>query len=189
MVTKSERRFYLKHFKSISHAIATYEDLETLMKHLVEGTSRSFKARGCSIMLLDERVHELFHVASHGISEEYLHKGPILFVDDKQCAIYTGEPVHVEDMQNDPIVQYPKAAAREGIVSMLSIPIKCRKAVTGILRIYFGESRILHEEDVESLTIMTELLGLVIENNGLKNFLDQVKMGLDSLPLRLLEGD
>jgi len=47
----------------------------------------------------------------------------------------------IEDMQNNPLVQYPEAAAREGIVSMLSILIKCRGAVIGILRTYHGESR------------------------------------------------
>ena len=94
----------------------------------------------------------------------------------------------VENMQDDSRVQYPGAAAKEGIVSMLSIPIKCRKTIIGILRIYHGEPWILHEEDVDSLCVLTELLGLVIENNGLKNFLDQVKVALESLPLRMLGG-
>jgi hypothetical protein len=44
----------------------------------------------------------------------------------------------------------------------------------------------LHDDDVESLAIMSELLGLVIDNNGLKNFLEHVKMALDNLPLRML---
>jgi len=53
MDEKLDRRYYLKHFKAISHAISTYEDLNTLINHLTEGTSRAFKAKGCSIMLLD----------------------------------------------------------------------------------------------------------------------------------------
>ena len=186
MVTTSERRFYLNHFRVICHAIATYDDLNTLIRHLAEGTSRSFKAKGCSIMLLDERENQMVHVASYGVSEEYLAKGPILFVDKRKSSFYTGEPVFVEKMQDDSRVQYPEAAAQEGIVSMLSIPIKCRAVIIGILRIYFIEPRMPHEEDVEALSIMAELLGLVIENNGLKNFLDEVKMALESLPLRML---
>lgn len=187
MQKKSERKFYLRHFKAISHAIATYEDLNTLIKHLAEGTSRSFKAKGCSIMLLDEQENQLFHVASYGISKDYLRKGPVFF-DMDHCAFSTGKPVFVENMPDDSRVQYPEAAVKEGIVSMLSIPIKCRKAIIGILRIYHGEPWMLHEEDVDSLCVLTELLGLVIENNGLKNFLDQVKVALESLPLRMLEG-
>ncbi|MFO7738340.1 MAG: GAF domain-containing protein [Desulfatiglandaceae bacterium] len=187
MQKKSERRFYLRHFKAISHAIATYEDLNTLIKHLAEGTSRTFKAKGCSIMLLDEQENQLFHVASYGISKDYLQKGPVFF-DIKHCALCTGEPVFVENMQDDSRVQYPGAAAKEGIVSMLSIPIKSRDKIIGILRIYHAEPWIIDKEDIESLCVLTELLGLVIDYNGLKNFLDQVKVALESLPLRMLGG-
>ncbi len=186
MNQKHERKFYLKHFRSICHAISTYEDLNMLTSHLSEGTCRRFKAKGCSIMLLDESDRQLHAVSSYGVSEEYLNKGPI-FVDDKYSAISKGEPVFVEDMQNDPRVQYPKAAAKEGIAAMLSIPIKCRRAIIGVIRLYHNEPKIIHDEDVETLCVMSENLGLVIENNGLKNFLEGVLTAMDSLPPRMIE--
>jgi signal transduction protein with GAF and PtsI domain len=187
MQQKLERKFYLQHFRAISHAISTYEDLNVLTNHLAEGTSRRFKAKGCSIMLLDERDNQLYSISSYGLSEEYLSKGPIL-MDDKHCAIRKGEPVFVENMQNDPRVQYTDAAADEGIVSMLSIPIKYHKAIIGIIRIYYGEPRLIHDEDINTLCVLAEHLGLVIENNGLKNFLDGVKSALENLPSRMLKG-
>ncbi|HDR16318.1 MAG TPA: GAF domain-containing protein [Desulfobacteraceae bacterium] len=187
MEDKLARRFYLKEFRAISHAICTYEDLDLLMSHLVEGTTKTFQARGCSIMLLDEREKQLFHVRSYGISEDYIRKGPVL-VEDPYCAVCTGEPVYFKDIQHDERVQYPKAAAKEGIVSMLSVPIKSRSNVIGILRVYHGEDREFHEADVETLQVLAEQLGLVIELNGLKNFLDTIKMALENLPLRMLEG-
>ena len=49
MTKMGERKFYLKQFRAISKAIAMYEDPNTLMKHLAEGTSRTFNAKGCSI--------------------------------------------------------------------------------------------------------------------------------------------
>ena len=186
---KTERKFYLKHFKAISRAIASYEDLNTLMKHLAEGTARTFNAKGVSIMLLDEqneKANQLVHVASYGISEDYLYKGPV-FVDIEDCAVCKGVPVFVEDMQHDSRVQYPEAAIKEGIKSMLSIPIRCREAILGILRIYYAEPCLLDEEDIDSLSILTSLLGVVIENSGLRNFLDQIKNALASLPPRMLK--
>jgi signal transduction protein with GAF and PtsI domain len=186
MKQKHERKFYLKHFRSICHAISTYEDLNMLTNHLSEGTCRRFKAKGCSIMLLDERDNQLHPVSSYGISEEYLNKGPI-FIDDKHSAISKGEPVFVEDMQNDPRVQYPQAAAKEGIAAMQSIPIKCRNSIIGVIRIYHNEPTIIHDEDIETLCVMSENLGLVIENNGLKNFLEGVLTALESLPPRMIE--
>jgi signal transduction protein with GAF and PtsI domain len=186
MQQQIERKFYLQHFRAISHAISTYEDLNVLTNHLAEGTSRRFKAKGCSIMLLDERDNQLYHISSYGLSEEYLSKGQIL-MDDKHFAIRKDEPVFVENMQDDPRVQYPEAATNEGIVSMLSIPIKYHESIIGLIRIYYGEPRLIHDEDVNTLCVMAEHLGLVIENNGLKNFLDSVKSALENLPPRMLK--
>ena len=46
----------------------------------------------------------------------------------------------------------------------------------------------INEEDIDTLQVMAEHLGVVIENNGLKNFLDKIKISMESLPLRMLEG-
>jgi len=157
-----------------------------LIKHLTEGTTKTFNAKGCCFMLLDEREKQLFTVSSYGISDEYLQKGP-LFVDDKYSAMVTGNPVFIQDMQKEKTIQYPEAAKAEGIVSMLSVPIKYRKAILGVIRIYMGESRAIHEEDIDSLRVIGVNLGLVIEINGLKNFVEKVKSAMDSLPLRVIQ--
>jgi transcriptional regulator with GAF, ATPase, and Fis domain len=138
-------------------------------------------------MLLDDREKQLFPISSYGISEEYLSKGPV-FVKENQCAFSTGEPVFIDDMQNDPRVQYPEAAAKHGIVSMLSIPIKYKQETIGILRLYYDKPWKVHESDIDSLSVLCEHLGLVIEYHGLKNFLEGVKAAMGSLPLRRLEG-
>jgi signal transduction protein with GAF and PtsI domain len=187
MDPQPERKFYLKHFKAISHALSNYEDLNLLINHIAEGITRTFDVKGCCIMLLDERENQLFTVSSHGISDSYLSKGPI-FVDDKYTSLVIGKPIYVENMQNDPRIQYPEAAVRENIVTMYSFPIKCREATIGVMRLYHSARLVLHEDDIDSLSVLTQHLGLVIENNGLKNFLGEVHMAMQRLPLRLLQG-
>lgn len=187
METTPERKFYLRQFKAISNAICTYEDLPMLFNHFVEGLCRAFKIRGSSIMLYDEREKQLFHVSSYGISEAYLEKGPV-FYDEAQCAFVKGEPVFVDDMETDPRVQYPEAGMEEGFTSLASFPIKCRQAILGIIRMYHSDRIVLHGEDIESILVLCRHLGLVIEYNGLKNFLDMVNGAMSSLPLRMLKG-
>ena len=185
MSSQPRRRIKIKDFKRICRAIATYEDLDILFRHLVEVISRAFKVKGCSLLLLDESEKQLIRVSSFGISEAYLNKGPV-FMDVKESALVKCEPVFVEDMQNDPRIQYPQAAAREGIVSMLSFPMICREKVIGVSRLYHSEYWALHEEDLDLLCVMHRLLAFVIDNNGLMNFLEQVKMEITKLPPRLL---
>ncbi|GBC59560.1 hypothetical protein DENIS_0499 [Desulfonema ishimotonii] len=181
------RKIHFREFKAISRALLAYDDLRLLATHIAEHICHFFQVRGCSIMLFDERERQLFRVSSCGISEAYLRKGPVL-VDDKYCAFVTGEPVFIENFQNDPRVQYPDAAAREGIISMLSVPVKYRGAPIGLIRIYHNELWRLDEEDLDSFCLLAEQMGMVIENNGLRNFLDKVKVAMETLPLRMLKG-
>ena len=187
MKKKAIRRIYLKDFRIISRAISTYEDLPLLVDHIAKLMVELFKVKGCSILLLDERENQLFRVSTAGVSEEYLNKGP-LYVDPKHSVLVKGKPVFIKDVKTDPRVQYPEAATKEGIVSMLSIPIKFHQTAVGVIRIYHSEAWELHEDDLDSFAVIGELLGLVIEYNGIKNFFDQVKLSLDRLPPRLLEG-
>ncbi|MBF0117851.1 MAG: GAF domain-containing protein [Desulfobacterales bacterium] len=182
-----ERKFYLKEFKAISHAISSYEDLTLLINHIVEGLSRTFKLKGCCIMLFDEREKQLFHVGSHGISEAYIAKGPVV-VDEKYSNFLKGESIFIEDLRNDPRVQYPEEALKENIISMVSLPIKYRNSVIGLVRLYHSSTIKLNEEDIDSILVLAQQLGLVIENNGLRNFLEEVKGGISRLPLHMLEG-
>jgi signal transduction protein with GAF and PtsI domain len=187
MSSAPQRRFDLKEFKAISRAISTYEDLTILMDHMVEGMARAFKVKGASIMLYDETEGQLFRVASYGLSETYLKKGPLL-LGEQDDAFVKGEPSFVPDMQNDPRIQYPEAAWAENIRSMYSFPVKSRKAVVGLLRIYHGETFALHPDDLDSISVMSLLLGLVIEENGLRNFLQTVSGAIANLPPRMRQG-
>jgi GAF domain-containing protein len=187
MSQEPERKFYLKQFKAISNAISTYDHFNLLANHLMEGVCRTFKVKGASIMLLDEIEDQLFRVSSYGISEEYLNKGP-LFADCEYSAIKSGKVEMVADVQHDSRILYPEAAATEGIVSLMSVPIKYRGRSIGIIRIYHDQPLHFHEEDVDSLCVLANQLGVVIENNGLKNFIDQIRMAIDSLPPRMFQG-
>jgi GAF domain-containing protein len=185
MSQKWERKFYLPEFRSITRLLSNHSELLVLINQMVEGICRTFEVQGASIMLYDEGEKQLFNVGSFGISEQYLLKGPV-FVNEQYSSFFTGEPILIEDLQHDPRILYPEEANKENLHSMLSIPIKSRGTITGIIRLYHSEPIHLHDEDVESISVLAELLGLVIENHGLLNFLEEVKTAMRNLPSRLL---
>lgn len=186
MTEKLQRRIYLKEFRVVSRAIATYEDLLLLFNHLTKLLTNFFKVMGCSIMLMDEKEKQFFRISSYGVSQEYLDKGP-LFADAKFRIFMEGKPVFIKDVANDPRIQYADEALKEGITSILTVPIKFRTTTTGILRMYSGEKWELHDDDLDSFCVIGEQLGLLLEYNGLKNFFEMVKSGIDRLPPRLLD--
>jgi len=196
MNKKMERKIDLKAFKIFTRAISTYEDLPLLFNHLTKTITRFFNFKGCSLMLFDEREKQLFRVSSYGVSQQYMNKGA-LFADTKcdvtrdtcsceDCPFMKGETVFIKNVKEDPRIQYPDAALKEGIVSILTVPIKFRGVSTGIMRIYNSERWKLHEDDLDSFLAVADLLGLLIEYNGLRNFFETIKIGVDQLPPRLL---
>ena len=53
-----------------------------------------------------------------------------------------GQIVVILDMSSDTRVQYPEEAKREGIVSVLSVPISVKGQIIGVLRIYTSDQKI-----------------------------------------------
>ncbi|WP_300669211.1 GAF domain-containing protein [Desulfoluna sp.] len=186
MTFEPERKIGLPQFRAISHAISRYEDVTMLGHHLVESICISFEIKAASILLFDDREKQLFNVCSHGLSDAYSRVVPefsSMFREFTQ-----GRWVYFEDFANDPRVKHSDAVKKEGIVSMLSVPIKRSEHILGLLKLYNSEHWILHEDDIMSISVLTEQYGLVIENNGLQNFLNEVKAAMGSLPLRKLKG-
>lgn len=187
MVYVPERKINLAQYRAISHAISTYEDVVLLGKHIVESICRSFDIMAATVLVFDDREKKLYYVCSHGLSDEYLRKQPE-FEENFLQEFVTGQPVFFEDFRNDPRVRFKEAIQQEGIVSMLSFPIKCRKNVVGLLKLYNNDTWMIHDEDKNSIFVLSEQFGLVIENNGLKNFLEEVRAVMSNLPLRMLKG-
>lgn len=187
MVHNPERKINLAQFRSISHAISTYEDVVLLGRHITESICRTFDIMAASVLVFDDREKRLYYMCSHGLSSEYLKKQPE-FEDGLLQEFVTGQPVFFQDFRNDARVRNKEAIEKEGIVCMLSFPVKYRKVVVGLLKLYNNDSWMIHDDDRDSINILAEQFGLVIENNGLKNFLDEVRAIASNLPLRMLRG-
>jgi len=177
----SERKFNLREFKAIVHAISTYEDMELLLQHIVEGLCRTFKVKGSSILLYDEAEKQLFRVSSYGLSEEYIKKGT-LYMDDEYQEFLKGRTIFLDDLSGNSRIQYAEAAANENITSILSVPIKYRNSVIGLLKTYQSEKIGINDEDLDTLNVLAQQLGVVIVLNGMENFLSKIKAAMEQLP-------
>ena len=105
---------------------------------ITENIVKLLNVKACTIFLLDKNLNKLNVSASHGLSEAYLRKGP-LDADKSIAETLGGQIVLILDMSSDTRVQYPEEAKREGIVSVLSVPISVKDQMIGVLRIYTSE--------------------------------------------------
>jgi len=135
---------------------------EAVLHTIVENICTAAGAKGCSLMLMTPDQQQLIHTVAHGLSDWYVRKGPVR-VDGAMAQSLDGKPVAILDATTDPRVQYREQAKKEGIVSMLSLPLMRRGKVIGLARIYSSEPRKFTAGDVEFLSALANMGAVALE--------------------------
>ena len=128
--------------------------------------------KGVAIGLLDERTNRLEVACARGLSEAYINKGPV-DADKSLAKALEGEPHFVLDAATDPAVQYPEAARKEGIVSMLAFPLKGREKVIGTIRLYSDTKRYFSHYEQNLLWALSSQAAISIENAKIYDSLER----------------
>jgi len=139
-------------FQGIGEAFNMPVETDELLKLIAKTLVEQFGLKGCTIRLLsrDSRVLEL--VASYGLSEKFLAKGPV-DAERSVAEALQGKMVHIADCASDPRVPNPQAYTDEGIVSVLTIPLASRGQVIGTLRLGASDARTFSQQDLEILGV------------------------------------
>lgn len=154
---------YLNLFKEVCKKINSSLDLGDVLTSITENAALILGVKGCAIFLLDAKNSRLKMSASHGLSAAYIAKGP---VDAEKSIVETlsGRQVLVPDATDDRRMQYPAAARKEGIVSVLSTPMLIRDKIIGVLRIYASERRDFSDIERQFIAGLAEIGSIGIEN-------------------------
>ena len=162
-VDPSKSLEYFRALHDIARTILSTLDSQRVIDLLIGKLLTIMKVKACSLRLVNETTRELETIASQGLSERYLKKGPV-HMERSIGESLKGVPVLILDATADPRIEYPQENAREGIASILSLPIIAGKRVIGILRLYSQETRQYSGEEMAFLTAVAELAGLAIIN-------------------------
>lgn len=152
---------YYKPLYHIAIEVTSSTEPAEVLDSLVRSTAEAMGVKGCSLMLLSPNRKQLIHTTSYGLSESYLGKGPV-GIGPILTEVLSGSPVAVSDVSTDSRVQYRTQAIKEGIVSMLSVPLLVGTQIQGVLRVYTGEPREFTTDDIEFLTLVAGLGGIAL---------------------------
>ncbi len=141
-------------------------DLKTVLNRMTEEITRAFRVKAVSIRLLDEDKNTLELVASYGLSDRYLGKGPAP-ADQALFQALAGKAVLIKDVATDRRVAYRQEKLAEGIASVLTVPITTRDKIIGVLRLYAGAPREFSQDDLDLAAALAHLGGLAIHNAAL----------------------
>lgn len=171
----------------VSGAMSMSKDPEEVILLIVESVKTALEAKGCALFLINRKTDELEVASSFGLSEDYVNKGPVSSLRSIAQSLQEG-PVAIYDVADDPRIQYPEEAKKEGIASILSIPIMVHGNAIGALRVYTSQPWEFTMDDVNFVQAVAQMAGMAIETSrvykGLKDSIEILKMRRDPKTLK-----
>lgn len=154
---------YFKTLDEIGKILNSTLEFKEVLNLIVTKLTQVMKLKGCTIRLVDPQKGHLELVASSGLSESYLSRGSI---DEELSSLHAlkGEAVVIQDAASDSRVSYQEEAKKEGVASILAVPIKVKNRIIGVLRLLTSEKRIFSKADVKFCMAVAEQGGIAIQN-------------------------
>ena len=105
---------YFRLFRDVCKVINSSLNVGDVLQLIAKNLVKALDVRACAVFLLDREKNTLEVRTTYGLSKNYLKKGP-LSADESIGATLKEESVLIYDVANDPRVQYPEEAKREGV--------------------------------------------------------------------------
>jgi GAF domain-containing protein len=135
-----DEKTYFQSLYQLATTLNSARSPEDILRSIVENVAKAMDAKGCSLLLLTPDKKELMRITAYGLSDWYARIG-IALADKSMSESLEGKVVAVLDATTDDRVQFRKQVAREGIASILSVPMKLREEVIGGMRVYSSTPR------------------------------------------------
>lgn len=162
-------------FYRFAQQINTSLDLKEVLATLLLESVKELNVKAGLIRLLGPKRETLHLAAAAGLSDSYLKKGPIIVsqspIDIR--VLEKSKPVRIADISKEPTLQYREEALKEGIRSIMVVPLDVRGTVIGVMRFYSTQLRRFSDEAVTFAMAVADLGAVSIENAKLHELLKQ----------------
>ena len=155
----------LESLYSVAQSIISSLDLQEILQRVTRDACRLMDTKVCSLMLLNQTRDCLELRACHGASADYLRKPPVPVADSLVgFVVRRAKPLQVYNVQEHDAYRHTELARREGLVSLLSVPMAVDNAVIGALNVYTAQPYRYSNQDVRILSAFANLAAVAIEN-------------------------
>lgn len=154
----------LESLASVSRTINSTLNLDEALNVITREACVLMQAKMGSLMLLDQTGNWLDLRASFGAGQAYLQK-PRLSVEESLvgAVVRRRKPIHEENVQVSGRYQNVEVARREGLVSLLSVPLLFGGGAIGALSVYTARPHRYSNDEIHILSAFAELSAIAIE--------------------------
>jgi GAF domain-containing protein len=163
--TMSRRLEELTTLAKVSRTVTSQMVPDEMLELVAEMAAGVMGTDVCALQLIDEESGELVMRAAWSRRPLY-RKRPPLRADEGIVGevIRTGRPAVVVDVREDPRYRFRDLARREGLASMLAVPLVVRGKTIGVMNCYTGKPVGFTPEQVALCTTLANQTALAIEN-------------------------
>ncbi len=163
IMTAIREQEYLKVYQKVTRMTSMVLDHQQVMETIVRSLPGLLAVDAATIRLLDTETGEFVMGAADGLSEEYLSRYEI---DNKETMemIRSGYPVSRTDVHLEAGQHNHELIQKEGIKSILTLPIIFQDSIIGILRLLTRDKRIFTSDEISFSMALAEQVGIAISN-------------------------
>lgn len=162
----TERRYRdLLALSKVSAAVSGLRDLDAILEVALDNVLDIMNGAVGGILLLDQRARTLTYRVHRGLSEKYA-QGMRLGVGEGIAGrvAQSGEAILLEDISSDPRAARPDLVATEGLRAFISVPLRAKEAVLGVINVASYMSHNFTKDDMYLLHSIGDQVGVAIEH-------------------------
>ncbi len=168
----------------VSQSITSEHYLDEILNLIVVVTAEMLNSKICSIMLLDEKSTELSIKATQSLSDDYKKK-PNIKVENSLTGsvIKTKQPAVIYDVRNEEKYAYRDLASKEGLTSMVVVPMILKDKAIGVISVYTKKHHRFSKEEINVLQMVANQAAVAVENTKLMEEALKAKEALETRKL------
>ena len=164
----------------VSQVLAYDLSLTDVLQLIVSVTADMMDSKICSILLFDEDAGTLSIAATQSLSEAYRNKPPIKVNESVSGkAVKSKEVQVIQDVTADAGFGYQELARKEGLFSLLCVPMIAKGICIGTINSYSPVSHDYSEQEIKVLSTIAAQAAIAIENARLQAATAAIRTDLD----------
>jgi two-component system sensor histidine kinase HydH len=149
----------------VGRDIAASLDLDEVLRRVVRHAARLLHVQASSLMLVDEAGATLHARATYGMGHGRLQGLSLnIATSDIGEVVRTGSPLAILDVRQRLHDRFMRLVHREGLRSLLCMPLKTGVRLLGLLVVYTTAPRRFREDEVELLAALAAHSATAVEN-------------------------
>jgi signal transduction histidine kinase len=149
----------------ISAALSGLWDLDAILGVGLDSVLEIMTGTIGEILLIDEKSQSLVHRVYRGLSKEFVENIRLNLGEGINGTVaQSGKAILLEDVTSDPRVAHREMVIAEGLKAFISVPLRARDKVLGVLNVASRAQRKFTDNDLYFLYAIGDQLGIAIEH-------------------------